>query len=158
MTMQKTFDRIRRLVRNERGTSLIEFSLLAPVFIFLLIGLVEVGRYTYYGIVAAHAARAAVHYGSVGLTTAADTAGMKTAAVADAPAVSGASWTVTPTHFCTVSGAPIVCPGDNGSVSPTLVYYVQVQVTGTIRSLLNYPGIPTNIPISATAVMRVQDQ
>ncbi len=152
------FERIRNVVRAEGGTSLIEFALLAPVFIFLLVGMVEVGRYTYYGIIAAHAARAAVHYGAVGLTTAADNPGMINAAVVDAPALAGASWQVIPTHFCTVNGSPIACPGNNGSVSPSLVYYVQVQVTGRINSLLNYPGIPTGIPISATAVMRVQDQ
>jgi hypothetical protein len=33
-----------------------------------------------------------------------------------------------------------------------------VQVSGTFHSLLNYPGIPSSIPISATAVMPVGNQ
>ena len=37
---------------------MVEFALLAPVFIFMMIGVIEVSRYMYFGIVAAHAARA----------------------------------------------------------------------------------------------------
>jgi len=36
---------LQRLSRNERGASVIEFALLAPVFIGLMIGVVEVGLY-----------------------------------------------------------------------------------------------------------------
>lgn len=36
---------LKRILRNERGASVIEFALLAPVFIALMMGVVEVGLY-----------------------------------------------------------------------------------------------------------------
>jgi Flp pilus assembly protein TadG len=42
--MRTLFD-LRRLTSNERGASAIEFALLAPVFIGLMMGVVEVGLY-----------------------------------------------------------------------------------------------------------------
>jgi hypothetical protein len=32
---------------------------------------------------------------------------------------------------------------------------VTVKVTGSFNSLLNYPGVPTGIPVTASATMRV---
>ena len=42
--MSKLFD-LRRLTANQRGASAVEFALLAPVFISLMLGVVEVGLY-----------------------------------------------------------------------------------------------------------------
>ena len=57
---------MQQLIRSERGTSMVEFALLAPVLILLVVGLIEVGRYTYFGILAAHAAETAARYGADG--------------------------------------------------------------------------------------------
>lgn len=148
---------IRRLVRAERGAAIVEFAIVTPVLIGLLLGTVEVGRYTYMGIVAAHAAHAAVQYAAQNPTTALNLTAIKNAATADTPNPS--SWTVTPTHQCQTNGAPIQCPANNvQAISPAMVYYVQVSVTGTFTSLLQYPGIPNHIPVTATASMRVTSQ
>jgi len=148
---------IRRLLRSDTGASVVEFAVLAPIFVFLFMGIVDVGRYTYTAIVATHAARSAVQYGSQNLGTAADTTGMQNVANQDS---SGVTWSsVTPTYYCTASGgSPMTCPGVNGSVSPTLVYYVQVQVTGSFHPLVTYPGIPNPVTVTSTAIMRVQNQ
>jgi Flp pilus assembly protein TadG len=141
-----------RLRRCESGTSVIEFALIAPVFVFLLIGLIETGRYTTLAILASHAARAGVQYGGQTVFSAADTIGMKNAALQDGMNL---NWTVTPSYFCINNGAVISCP----TVPPsTTTYYVQVKVTGTFNSLMHYPGIPASMPITATATMRVQSQ
>jgi len=133
---------------------MVEFALVLPVFLFLLIGLIEVGRYMRLAILASHAARAAVQYGAQSTFTAADTNGMINAATQDAENLS--NWHVYPTHICMTNGAIVTCPA--GQPSSTSAYYVQVEVTGTFTSLLNYPGIPTNIPITSTAVMRLASQ
>lgn len=147
----------RRLRRADEGSSLVEFALIAPVLIFLLIGLIEVSRYTYFGILAAHAARAGVQYGAQNAVSAIDDAGVQNAVAQDAQNLP--NWHVTRTTICTVNGAPTTCPqNSNGALPANLVYFVQVQVTSTLNSLLNYPGIPTNIPVSATATMRVGNQ
>jgi Flp pilus assembly protein TadG len=145
--------KIRRLARSEAGASLVEFALLAPVMIFLLIGLIEVGRYTYFAILAANAARAGVSYGAQNALTAFNTAGMQNAASQDAQNIS--NFTTTTNVFCSTDGVTTTtCPSGTGP-TPPVYYYVQVSVTGTFSSLFNYPGIPNHIPISGSAVMRV---
>ena len=149
----------KRNSKCESGTSLIEFALLAPVFLFLMVGLIEVGRYTYYGIVAVHAARAGVQFGSQNLVTAADPGGnaIENAALADAGSPSG--WRATHTVICVnAGGTTITCPSPPASTVQGMIYYVQVQVTGTVTSLLKYPGIPQQSTITSTAQMRVSNQ
>lgn len=141
------------LLRSESGTSLIELALVLPVLMFLLLGGIEVGRYAYYAIVAANAARAGVQYGAQGPQQAYDTTGMSSAAMQDAMGLSSLkaqAW-----ELCSQNGAtPTQCA--TGSVPASgNVYYVKVQVTGTFTSLLSYPGIPTHIPVSGSAMMRV---
>ncbi|HLY02458.1 MAG TPA: TadE/TadG family type IV pilus assembly protein [Candidatus Cybelea sp.] len=145
---------IRRFGRSESGTSLVEFALTAPMLIFFVIGLIEMGRYETMAMMCAHAARAGVQYGGQTTFTAADTAGMTSAAVQDGQTLS--TWHVTPSYFCMNSGAVVSCP--TGVPSSSSVYYVQVKVTGTFNSMLKYPGIPSSVALSETATMRVLRQ
>jgi hypothetical protein len=125
-----------------------------PVFMFLLIGMIETGRYVRMAILASHAARAGVQYGAQSVFTAIDTVGISNAAVQDGQNLS--NWQVTSNHFCTNNGAIATCPA--GEPSSTTAYYVQVVVTGTFTSLLKYPGIQNSELITSTAVMRVGSQ
>jgi len=138
---------------------MIEFAVVLPVFVFLLIGVIEFGRYTYFAILASHAARAGVQYAAQNLETAADAnangPGTASAAKADAQSLSG--WKVTSAVVCTVNSQPSPCPASNAIVS-NVVYYVQVSVSATFNSLMKYPGIPQQLPVSATAMMRVANQ
>jgi Flp pilus assembly protein TadG len=145
---------MRNLIRSERGASMVEFALLAPVLILLVIGLIEVGRYTYFGILAAHAAEAGARYGAQNLYTVQDRPGITAAALNDGENLS--QWIVTPNHTCSQNGALANCLG--GTPAPNMVYYVTVSVTGSFHSLLNYPGVPTSVPVTAYATMRVQNQ
>lgn len=141
---------MRRLLRCDSGTGAIEFGLVAPMLIFLLMGVVDMGRYMYCGILATHAAASGVQYGAQNLLTAADDSSMQHAALTDAPALSNAS--ATAVHVCKVGPSVVSCAATG------VTYFVQVQVTGTFSALINYPGIPSSIPITATAVMRVANQ
>jgi Flp pilus assembly protein TadG len=148
--------RIKDLLSSDRGTSLVEFAIVAPVLIFLLIGLIDVGRYTTYAIMTANAARAGAQYGAQNLTTALDTAGVQAAALRDGQNLTNFS-APTLTHLCSVGGGALgACP--SRPVPPHTVYYVKVQVNGTFNSLLDYPGIPSSIPVSGSIVMRVAGQ
>ncbi len=146
--------------RSDTGTAMVEFSILAPVFVFLLIGVIEVGRFAFFAILAANAARAGVQYGAQNTTTAIQTANIQNAALQDGQNL--ANWTsnggsITVKDLCSVNGAaPATCVGTGVPVNT--VYYVQVQVKGVFSSLLNYPGIPNNVPISGSAIMRVASQ
>jgi Flp pilus assembly protein TadG len=141
---------------------MVEFAILMPVFVFMLIGVIEVSRYMYISILASHAARAGVQYAAQSTMSAADAnsngAGTRNATLADAQNLSG--FTESSTVVCTLNGQTSTCPQNtaNVSVPSTLVYYVQVQVSGTFHSLVNYPGIPNSFPITATAIMPVGSQ
>ena len=145
----------------ERGTSAVEFALCLPVLVFLMIGIIEIGRFTYFSILAAHAARAGVQYAAQNLSTAMDasTNGPNTTAAAVQDGQQLANWKVKASVMCTVNNVSAPCPANNtGAVSPNNFYYVQVQVSGTFNSLLKYPGIPQQIPVSGSAIMRVGNQ
>lgn len=145
---------MRRLWRCESGASLVEFALVLPVLVVLLIGLVEVGRYTYFSILAANAARAGAQYGAQDTQHASDTPGMISAAKLDGQSLS--QWTVIANPLCSVNGGALgTC--SNPPATGT-IYYVSVQVNGTFQSLLHYPGIPTGVQISGNSVMRVASQ
>jgi Flp pilus assembly protein TadG len=148
-----------KLFRSESGTSLIEFALIAPVLIFMLIGLIEVGRYAFFSIVAANAARAGVQYGAQSLATAADTSGMKSAALQDGLSLSNWTANTTATSLCSINGGALQpCTTSSSGPPANTIYYVSVQVNGTFNPMLSYPGIPKNVPISGKAVMRVISQ
>jgi Flp pilus assembly protein TadG len=150
---------IRKLSRSESGASLVEFAILLPVMVFLLMGVIEIGRYTYYAILAANAARAGAPYGSQNTTTADDITGMTNAAIADEGSVP--QFSPSPTPLCSTNGGATLstcaAAGSNGPAAGT-IYYVQVVVTGTFTTLFHYPGIPNNVPITGSATMRVVNQ
>lgn len=139
-------------LKSESGSSMVEFAMIAPVFAFLLLGMTEMSRYTYYAILTAHAARAAVQYGAQNVVSAANLTGMTSAAKLDAP---GVTMSVTPAHYCQLNNAANTC---SSQPSSTNVYYVQVTVTETVNSLFHYPGLPSSLPISSTVSMRVSQQ
>jgi Flp pilus assembly protein TadG len=146
----KLKDRTRELVRCESGTSLVEFAIVLPFLALLLIGLIDFGRYTYDGILAANAARAAVQYGAQNLQKAVDTVGMSAAAAADAGSLSGLR--VTPNGYCSVSGVTSSCTA-TGAVA-----YVQAVATGVFYPLIAYPGLPSPVTVTGSALMRVENQ
>jgi Flp pilus assembly protein TadG len=153
---------MRKLRRSQSGAAMVEFAIALPFLVFLMIGVIEVGRYMYFGILAAHAAEAAAEYGSQTLATAADITGMKNAASADSASLT--TLVASPAPLClqtssTQTGStssPVACP--TGTPPTGTIEYVQVNVTGTFHSLLNYPGMPNSLPVSASTTMRVQDQ
>ncbi|MBV8066350.1 MAG: pilus assembly protein [Candidatus Eremiobacteraeota bacterium] len=151
--MQRLLEKYRRLLRADSGASMVEFAILAPVLILMLIGLIEVGRYTYFAILAGNAARAGVQYGAQSTTYALDNTGMQNAALQDAQNLS--QWSATATHFCTLNGASASCPAAGATPPPGMLYYVQVKINGTFQPMMAYPGIPKNVPIGSTATMRV---
>lgn len=145
---------MKRFIRGEAGASVVELAVMLPLFALFLIGIVEIGRFTALAIMASNAARAGAQYGAQNLTTAMDLNGMDSAAAGDAQNLS--NWTPTANYLCSVNGGALEqCPS---SLQPKTVYYVKVQVTGTFKSLLDYPALPKQLPVSGSAIMRVADQ
>lgn len=139
---------LRKLCKSQSGASIVEFAIVAPFLIFLAIGLIEVGRYMYIGILAAHAAEAGAQYATQSTTQPSD---VNLTAAVDADG-GGLTWKVHGTQFCELSGIVVNCP-----TTPTTgyAYYVTVHVSANFNSLLQYPGIPNTLEVTSQSTMRV---
>lgn len=153
-----------RVIREDRGTSLVEMAMLTPILILLALGIIEIGRYAELSIIVANAARAGVQYGAQNLATAADNTGIQNAALNDGQQIPGLS--VSPpanayTGFvlCGCSSAGYTpgasCPPTNCSAPNQQVVYVEVDTKGNFTPLFQYPGLPSNIVVNGKAQMRV---
>jgi Flp pilus assembly protein TadG len=138
------------LVRSERGSSLVELGLMLPVLGLLLFGAIDFGRAYYLSIEVTNAARAGAQFGVEN----ASSAGMQNAATSDASDVPGI--TATASYGCE-------CPDGSGQIpncssSPACanaVNYVQVTTNATYTPLIPWPGIPSSIPLTGQATVRI---
>lgn len=140
--------------RCEAGVAAVEFALVAPVLMLLLLGLIEVGRYAYYSILVSNAARAGVSYGAANLVMAKDNTGMQQAALNDGGNVAGL--TATASHYCQCADGSASSCLETDCTTSHRIAYVQVQTTGRFSSLLHFPLLPNTFNVSSTAVMRVE--
>ncbi|HEY1976091.1 MAG TPA: TadE/TadG family type IV pilus assembly protein [Candidatus Baltobacteraceae bacterium] len=156
---------------RQAGNAIVEFALVLPFLLLITLGIIALGRYTYFGIVVANAARAGALYGAQpGGGAAEDSAGMILAAendmsnngvgsVASSPAP-------TATKYCMYWVATTPNPSPNPTANPTCaqtsypniaVQYVTVTLTGKASSgLPRVPFLPSTITVTRTAVQRVQ--
>jgi len=143
-----------RLLLSESGGSLVELALVLPVLLLLLLGTADFGRACYIGIEVSRAAQSGALYGSQNPS---DVAGMKAAAVLDAPDVPGfttANVTVTTGCECSDgSSASLNC-----STTPTCatnqVTYVQVTTSLNYTAPFPYRTLPTLAVLHGSARMR----
>jgi Flp pilus assembly protein TadG len=158
--------------RHESGQSLLEVALLLPIFIGMLLGVIELGRYAYISILVGNAARAGAAYGAQSLVQSIDVAGIQTAADNDFQnnGQNVATLTVTSSTTCACDNGRSVSVSSQtacsalanrqaGSCDPVpgsqWVVMVSVTASGTFNSLFNYPGIPSTLTVSSTATLRV---
>ena len=113
---------------------------------------VDLGRAVYTAIEIAGAAQAGAEYGIQKPT---DSAGMKAVALSSASNVANVS-VPTPQYGCECSDGTSY--SSSCAVTPTcstnVVYRVNVTVSTNYKSLLPWPGIPSNIHLSNSAAMR----
>jgi Flp pilus assembly protein TadG len=91
-------------VRNEKGQSFVEFALVLPFLVFLLLGIIQFGRAWHNYITITDAARVGARAGAVSRTTACTTATTKINSLGVIPAGSSVSCT-TPGGL--VTGQPL---------------------------------------------------
>ena len=154
-----------RSIRRHRqsGQSLVELALMLPFLLLLLMGVIELGRYSYIGILVGNAARAGAAYGTQSLVKSVDTTGISASADNDfqnnGQSVSNLTVTSSVSCGCDSGGAitTATCTGTGAGTCAAGQWAVTLTVTasGTFNSLFNYPGIPASISITRTSVMRV---
>lgn len=142
---------------TQGGNAALEFTLLFPVLLFMLVGTMDFARVFFGGIAMENAARAAVQYGALSPGKAGDTAGIVAAGLADAAGQGLVGVTASARNFCSCTGSSSTISCSIGSCSgQTPNGYVEATVQYTFNSIVPYPGLPANMVISRTARMRVQ--
>jgi len=148
--------------RSESGQSLIEVALLLPFLVLMMLGVIELGRYAYIGILVGNAARAGAAYGIESLPQSVDAVNISLAAQNDFQNNGQSGLTVTSSVSCgcdsggSVTSSACTGAGSGSCASGHWVVIVSVTASGTFNSLFNYPGISSSITISRTSSMRVR--
>ena len=143
---------------KEKGQAMIEFALLLPVLLIILLGIIEFGRAAFYAIEVADAARAGAQYGSQSLADAANETNIMAAAQNNAQDMGGALMVNNISTAC-------VCPGGGvvGSCTAALagcypLVYLTVTTSYVFTPLFNYPGLPTTYNLTGSSTLPVQVQ
>src|SRR5437867_1729893 len=125
----------------QSGAALIEFALILPLLLLLLLGGMDLGRVYYYAMAVTQAARAGAQYGAASVARSIDFAGMEQAA-RDAAQDIG-TVTATADRLCECSdGTPADCRTGTCGAEGRPRIYVRVTTEVTFRALIPYPGIP----------------
>jgi Flp pilus assembly protein TadG len=136
---------------RNRGSAVIEMALIAPWFLFLFIGVVDVGFYCYDLIAVENAARVAAEYTSTGTDKAADSSGACTrvlAELASLPNISG---------LANCSSMPLTVTASSGTGLGSLGTASTVTVTYQTQQLIPIPALlQGQFTFSSTAVARVK--
>lgn len=156
--------------KRESGQALIEVALLTPLLLAMVLGVIDIGRYAFIGILVGNAAHAGAAYGAQSLPQSADTTGITNAADNDfqnnGQDVSTLSVSP-PTTSCGCDNAgSIAAAACTTATNPTAgtcaaghwVVMISVTASGTYSALFNWPGIPKSVTISRTAILRVAEQ
>lgn len=135
-------------MKGRRGNNIVEFSLLAPWYVFLFIGTFDMGLYGYTQISVENAARIAAYHSSGTL-----------AAVTD-----GKACTLALDQLKDLPVVPTVCTGNPLTVTSTAVSgpegvansAAQVTVTYVMPALVGIPGIlPGQYTVTRSVTMKI---
>jgi Flp pilus assembly protein TadG len=139
---------IKRFVRNRRGQAIVEMALILPIFLLLVVGMLEFGLVMHDYITVAEAARAGARTAAVRKDNAVITTAVQTAA----PGIPSADLQITITPVALASRTP------GSSVTVQVVYPVPVGVPSITNpwSGEEYAILPATFNVTGTAVMRVE--
>ena len=137
------------------GSAAVEFAVIAPLIIVMLIFVIDLGIGFYRKMQVENAAQAGAQYAAVNGFSASSVSN----AVLAATSFSGISASPAPTQFCgcptstgvTAASCSSACSG--GSAPGT---YVTVSAQADYSTIFNYPGMPSSYNFTAQATVRVQ--
>lgn len=143
---------IRRLVCDQTGASAVEFALVAPMLIALVVGLADFGSALRERMQLTAAAHAGIQYAARNP----DNPGGISSAVNAASSIPSARLTVSTTTACECAdGSAVACAG-GACPAGSARTYVTVAVSESYPLLFDYPGLGTSISLSAQASQRIE--
>lgn len=148
------------ILSGSRGQSLVEFALVLPLLIILMLGAVEIGRAAYFAILVTNAAYSAVEYGAQTPDTAGNDNGIIQAALNEAPMLSPDNVIIQDFKYecpdgtaTTPSAAATDCAGAGGR----FFSYLEVNTQFDLMPLFGFPGLPTMYPLKGYATERIRN-
>ena len=158
-----------RRTQGSRGGALVEFALVLPMLMLLVVAAGDFGRLYFHAVTVVNAASSAVHWGSLDSGHAAQQSEMENRATGDAGDLSSVSATATMYCDCppadgsdfTTAPTPVDCSLANTQACSGGGYgfprvYVRTDVEQTFNTAAPYPGIPNTTVVGRSAYMRVQ--
>ncbi len=137
------FQWLARLARCRRGAAAVEFGLLVPVLLVLMLGIVNYGLVMFNKMELVSAARSGAQLALADYT---DTSSIKDAVV-NATSLSLTTSDVTTTQFCECSGTTITC----GDTTCTNEIYLTITASDDFDLLL----VSTTLTLSGSTTVRV---
>ena len=145
--------------RSEAGAALVELAVALPLLMLVLVGTIDFARVFYMAIELTNAARAGAQEGAH--NTGFNQSASQAAAIAAAPNISsvsalasrlcqcaddaGSFFSTSPANTCTATSCP----------SGHLVISITVTASRTFTTIATFPGVPSTIPLSRSATLRV---
>jgi Flp pilus assembly protein TadG len=137
-----------------RGALSIEFAVIAPTLVLMLIGVLDLGMGIYRKMQVQNAAQAGAAYAVLHGFTSSSIESAVTSATSF-----GVSASPAPSEFCgcaSSGGVTAATCGSTCSGGSSPGTYVTVSAQGTYTTLLPYPGIPNSYTLSAQSTVRLQ--
>ena len=142
-----------RLLKDRAGAAGVEFALLLPTLVVLVIGAVDVGTLTFQQTEVAAAAHAGAQYA---LKYGYNQAAIQTAVTS----ATGLTVTATPAptllNACVVSGVVTVVAGSTCAGGGSAGSYVQINAQAAVSPLIVWSAIAMPSTLSAQAMVRIQ--
>lgn len=151
-------------VRKEQGVAAVEFALVAPMLLLLLMGIYDFGMFVNQKMLLESTARAAAEYINQGgeednLQT--DIVNMMNL---EANGASEESLALETEFICECTGGEVLecddeeasCTADDEDTDTYIRRYVVVNVNMTFDTLFPYPGLPESIPLSGSVRMQIE--
>ena len=142
-----------RLANHRGGAAGVEFALLLPALILLLIGAVDVGTVTYQEMQVTAAAHAGAQYA---LRYGWNQTAIQTAVTGSTPLTVTATPAPQLIKACVVSGVITIVAGSTCSGGGSPGNYVQVSAQAAVSPLIVWSAIAMPSTLSAQAIVRIQ--
>lgn len=130
--------------RGDRAQSMVEFALVAPFLIILMLGVIDYGRVYFAYVSVTNGARTGADFASGSLTNAADITGIQNAALAETLELVNTS----PTN-------PQVSVQTSTDSQGRL--YADVTMQYTFTTIFPWPGLPSSMDVVRTVRSRVAE-
>lgn len=146
--------RVPRIAGEESGTVSVEWALISPIFITLLIGVLEFGSGALHKMQMANAVRAGLQYATVRKPIQGDITQVRDAVSITAPANATGTRAITVTLFCNcLDASPIDC--DKTCASGERSSYISIGMSEEFKPILSLPFTPARHTYVTTGVVQL---